>query len=163
MHRRDWLRRLVAAGAAGVMPGVGASAAHGLAMGERASWLDEALPILPAEPRRLKAYDLRVKAAYAAAGARTPPQDGRVDEARVPAFLAMFSKGLPHDAYGIVDPSLSTPRVRVSAIACAPPTRIESKLMTHRARSSTVLIIELEPSAVRLLVTACQRPSAPRV
>ncbi len=115
MHRRDWLRRLVAAGAAGVMPGVGASAAHGLAMGERASWLDEALPILPAEPRRLKAYDLRVKAAYAAAGARTPPQDGRVDEARVPAFLAMFSKGLPHDAYGIVDPEAYRALARAAA------------------------------------------------
>lgn len=98
MNRRDWLRRLAAAGAlpAGAfVPG---------SLGAGADWLREALPTLPAEPRRLRAYDLRVKAAFAAASASVPLRDGNADETRVPAFLAMFSKGLPHDACGIVDP-----------------------------------------------------------
>src|SRR5215204_3887222 len=57
------------------------------------------------------------------------------------------------NAYGIDDPSFSFPRVRVSAIAALPPTFASSKLITHFARSSTVLNNELDPSAVRLFVT----------
>ena len=104
MNRRDWLRRLAAAGAAGVVPGSGVAADSTMAMGDTAAWLRDALPTLPAEPRRLRAYDLRVKAAFAAASASAPHREAATNEAQVPAFLAMFSKGLPHDAYGLVDP-----------------------------------------------------------
>ena len=62
------------------------------------------MPTLPVEPRRLRAYDLRVKAAFAAASASAPHRESATNESQVPAFLAMFSKGLPHDAYGLVDP-----------------------------------------------------------
>ncbi|AMY12898.1 PAP2 superfamily protein [Luteitalea pratensis] len=104
MTRRDWLRRLAAAGAAGVVPGSDLPPTLTTAMGDRAAWLREALPTSPAEPRRLRAYDLRVKAAFAAASANIPRRDGATDETRVPAYLAMFTKGLPHDAFGLVDP-----------------------------------------------------------
>lgn len=104
MTRRDWLRRLAAAGAAGAVHGGGVAFGERLPGGDAAAWLREALPSLPVEPRRLRAYDLRVKAAFAAASAGVPRRTGNADESRVPAFLAMFSKGLPHDAYGIVDP-----------------------------------------------------------
>ena len=70
---------------------------------------------MPVEPRRLRAYDLRVKAAFAAASAGVPRRGGNADEARVPAFLAMFSKGLPHDDYGIVDPDAYRALVQATA------------------------------------------------
>ena len=54
MTRRDWLRRLAAAGAAGVVPGSELSSAWSMSMGGHAAWLREALPTLPTEPRRLK-------------------------------------------------------------------------------------------------------------
>ena len=104
MTRRDWLRRLAAAGATGVVPGNDLAPALPTAIGDRAAWLREALPSSPTEPRRLRAYDLRVKAAFAAASANIPRREGATDETRVPAFLAMFTKGLPHDAFGLVDP-----------------------------------------------------------
>jgi hypothetical protein len=108
MTRRDWLRRLAAtAAAAGVTPAGSAwasSGALGLSSGVHADWLREALPAWPTEPRRLRAYDLRVKAAFAAASTASPRRDRTADERDVPAYLAMFSKGLPHDAFGIVDP-----------------------------------------------------------
>lgn len=63
------------------------------------------MPSLATEPRRLRAYDLRVQAAFAAARAAMPRLSGNGDETRVPAFVAMFSKGLPHDNFGFVDPA----------------------------------------------------------
>ena len=123
MTRRDWLRRLAAAGAAGVVPGSDLAPALAAAMGDHAAWLREALPASPAEPRRLRAYDLRVKAAFAAASARLPRRDGNTDETRVPAFLAMFSKGLPHDAFGLVDPEAY--RALARAAAGGPDARFE--------------------------------------
>ena len=104
MHRRDWLRRVVTAGAAGVVPGSEIAPALGIGLGDHAAWLREALPISPSEPRRLRAYDLRVKAAFAAASAAVPARASTTDESDIPAHLAMFSKGLPHDHFGIVDP-----------------------------------------------------------
>ncbi|HTU99728.1 MAG TPA: hypothetical protein VMF13_04265, partial [Luteitalea sp.] len=98
MDRRQWLRRLVATSVAGAP----ASATVAQAIGGEHAWLRAALPVLPLEPRRLRAYDLRVKAALAAAQAGAPRRDDNADEQVVPAFLAMFSKGLPHDAFGIV-------------------------------------------------------------
>ena len=115
MTRRDWLRRLATAGAAGVVPGGELAPALAASLGDHAAWLREALPALPAEPRRLRAYDLRVKAAFAAASARVPRRDGNTDESRVPAFLAKFSKGLPHDAFGIVDPEAYRALARAAA------------------------------------------------
>jgi len=115
MTRRDWLRRLATAGAAGVVPGGELAPALASSLGDHAAWLREALPALPAEPRRLRAYDLRVKAAFAAASASVPRRDGNTDESRVPAFLAMFSKGLPHDAFGIVDPEAYRALARAAA------------------------------------------------
>ncbi|BCS35991.1 phosphoesterase [Luteitalea sp. TBR-22] len=105
MHRRDWLRRVVTAGAAGVVPGSEVVPALTMSMGDHAAWLREALPTSPGEPRRLRAYGLRVKAAFAAASAAVPARASTTDETDVPAHLAMFSKGLPHDAFGIVDPA----------------------------------------------------------
>lgn len=104
MNRRDWLRRLAAAGATGVVPGSELAPALSMTLGDHAAWLREALPTTPIEPRRLRAYDLRVKAAFAAASAAVPSRAGSTDETDVPAHLAMFSKGLPHDSFGIVDP-----------------------------------------------------------
>jgi hypothetical protein len=115
MTRRDWLRRLAAAGTAGVVPGSGLSSSSTMTMADEAAWLREALPTLPAEPRRLRAYDLRVKAAFAAASASVPRRDGAPDETRVPAYLAMFTKGLPHDAFGLVDPEAYRLLVRAAA------------------------------------------------
>ena len=123
MTRRDWLRRLAAAGAAGVVPGNDLAPSLDAAMGDRAAWLREALPTSPAEPRRLRAYDLRVKAAFAAASASTPRREAATDETHVPAFLAMFSKGLPHDAFGLVDPEAY--RLLVRAAAGTPDARFE--------------------------------------
>lgn len=112
MNRRDWLKRLAATGAAGVVPG---GAGLPLASADEAAWLREALPALPAEPRRLRAYDLRVKAAFAAASARVATRAVAVDESQVPAFLAMFSKGLPHDRFGLVDPDAYRTLARAAA------------------------------------------------
>ena len=123
MTRRDWLRRLAAAGAAGVVPGSDLPPALTTAMGDHAAWLREALPTSPTEPRRLRAYDLRVKAAFAAASASIPRRDGATDETRVPAFLAMFTKGLPHDAFGLVDPDAYRSLAR--AAASTPNARFE--------------------------------------
>jgi hypothetical protein len=123
MTRRAWLRRLAAAGAAGVVPGTELPPSLTMAMGDRAAWLREALPASPAEPRRLRAYDLRVKAAFTAASASIPRRDGTTDETRVPAFLAMFSKGLPHDAFGLVDPDAY--RLLARAAAATPDARFE--------------------------------------
>ncbi len=85
------------------------------ALGDHADWLRDALPVLPVEPRRLRAYDLRVKAAFAAASANVPRRDGSADERVVPGFLAMFSKGLPHDAHGLVDPEAYRALARAAA------------------------------------------------
>lgn len=121
MTRRDWLRRLAAGGVAGAAPfGEGAVP---LSVGMQAEWLRAALPVLPTEPRRLQAYDLRVKAAFAAASAASPRREGSADEHRVPAFLAMFSKGLPHDRFGIVDPRAY--RALVAAAAAGEGARFE--------------------------------------
>jgi hypothetical protein len=113
MNRRAWLRRLAAAGAAGVVPA--GELPTSFAAADHSAWLREALPSLPVEPRRLRAYDLRVKAAFAAASAGVPRRDGNLDEARVPAYLAMFSKGLPHDAHGLVDPEAYRALARAAA------------------------------------------------
>lgn len=115
MNRRAWLGRLAAAGAAGVVPGGDLASSIGGAVGDHAAWLRDALPSLPAEPRRLRAYDLRVKAAFAAASAGMPRRDGNRDETGIPAYLAMFSKGLPHDAHGIVDPEAYRALARAAA------------------------------------------------
>lgn len=115
MNRRAWLRRLAVAAGAGALPGNHVAYGSGLPAGDTAAWLREALPTLPVEPRRLRAYDLRVKAAFAAASAGVPSRRGNADETRVPAFLAMFSKGLPHDTYGIVDPDAYRALVEATA------------------------------------------------
>ncbi len=98
-----------------MVPGGELALGLGSSLGDHAAWLREALPALPAEPRRLRAYDLRVKAAFAAASASVPRRDGNTDESRVPAFLAMFSKGLPHDTFGIVDPEAYRALARAAA------------------------------------------------
>ena len=123
MTRRDWLRRLAAAGVAGVAPvGEGWSGLPA-SMTAQAEWLRAALPILPTEPRRLRAYDLRVKAAFAAASAGAPRRDRNPDETGVPAYLAVFSKGLPHDSFGIVDPEAY--RALATAAAAGEGSRFE--------------------------------------
>ena len=120
MNRRAWLRTLAAAGAthaASVLPGVASPLlSHtGLAAVGTAGWLGEALPALPVEPRRLRAYDLRVQAAYTAARAGAPAHLANADEARLPAFLGMFSKGLPHDHFGFVEPEAYRMLARAAA------------------------------------------------
>ncbi len=144
MTRRDWLNRLAAAGAAGVVPGGELALGLGSSLGDHAAWLREALPALPAEPRRLRAYDLRVKAAFAAASASVPRRDGNTDESRVPAFLAMFSKGYPHDTFGIVDPEAY--RALARAAVGAGDARFE----------------DVPLAGARRLVSPCRRPSRSR-
>ena len=88
------------------------------------TWLRAALPVLPSEPRRLRAYDLRVKAAVTAASIGAPTRADNADEREVPAFLAMFSKGLPHDRFGLVDPEAY--RALAAAAAGGEPSRFEA-------------------------------------
>jgi len=75
--------------------GLGAGFAPSLSWGE-------ALATGTAEARRLRAYDVRVQAAVQAARQAQARLDTNGDEARVPGFAAMYSKGLPHDSLGFV-------------------------------------------------------------
>jgi hypothetical protein len=90
MHRRDWLRALGTGMGAGLLP--------------TASWA-EALAPWQSEPRRLRAYDVRVQAAVEAARRQRARLDANGDETRVPGYAAMYAKGLPHDVFGFVLPA----------------------------------------------------------
>jgi len=57
------------------------------------------------EERAREAYGLRVDAARFQRRQPLPSQDSNGDERRYPDFIGNFSKTLPHDAFGTVDPA----------------------------------------------------------
>jgi hypothetical protein len=64
------------------------------------------------QERRRAAYDLRVRRARAWLGAPFAPPVANGDESRYPKSYGNFSKGLPHDALGHVDPTAYSTFVR---------------------------------------------------
>ncbi len=87
------LNRLSAALLAGALLGLGASSAYA-----------EIGPYTQ-QQRAIEAYKLRVDAAKANRMKKSLPHPDNGDEARYPSRINSYSKGLPHDALGVVSPS----------------------------------------------------------
>ena len=64
-----------------------------------------AAPAAPAGDRMAEAYAARIRAADRMAGVGLPAHPANGDETLVPLHAANFSKALPHDALGHVDPA----------------------------------------------------------
>ena len=78
---------------------------------------------LPATDRRERAYQLRVRAAEALRRRPLAPAEANGDEQAIPGFAACFSKGLPHDYAGLVDPAAYG--LVLAALASGDPERFE--------------------------------------
>jgi hypothetical protein len=113
MNRRDFLK-VTGAAAAGA---VGAAA---MLAGEA-----QAAAINPESPlvRRGEALALRAGAAQQAAGLALPPHPSNGEEEAYPHYIASFSKGLPHDNRGEVDPAAY--RALLDALASKAPASFE--------------------------------------
>jgi hypothetical protein len=113
MNRRDFLK-VTGAAASGA---VGAAA---MLAGEA-----QAAAINPESPlvRRGEALALRAGAAQQAAGLALPPHPSNGEEEAYPHYIASFSKGLPHDNRGEVDPAAY--RALLDALASKAPASFE--------------------------------------
>ncbi len=112
-NRRAFVKRVVAAGAAAaVLPSVtqaGAPKENG----------DKGNP----NRRRLKALDVRVKAAQFEADMPIPPHVDNGDDALYPNRIGSFTKGLPHNDLGEVDPKAY--KIYLSVLASGEPEDFE--------------------------------------
>jgi membrane-associated phospholipid phosphatase len=97
--RRDFLTRIPGAAALGLT-------SAGVTLGSPA---EAALPdpsiAAAATKRAVDAFQIRLEAAQAEANVPMPRQITNGDESRYPNFIANFSKGLPHNEIGEVQPS----------------------------------------------------------
>jgi membrane-associated phospholipid phosphatase len=100
--RRRFLQR------SGIAMAAPAIAGTGITLGGSLTYASPAAAAEPkasaATPRRVEAYEVRHQAALIHQSERTPPQANNGDEARYPDRRASFTKGLPHDSRGEVDP-----------------------------------------------------------
>jgi hypothetical protein len=83
-------------------------------------------------PRVERAYRHRVKAAEALRAQPVAPPTANLDEAELPDYLASFTKALPHDRLGIVDPSAY--QVLLAALESGAPESYETVPLGGYAR-----------------------------
>ena len=95
--RRSFVRRVVA----------GATAASAVGLAFKAGEPEAVAEVGPLKPtkRRLKAYHLRVAAAKAQFRTTVPKHPDNGDEKRYETKIGNYSKGLPHNSVGEVDPN----------------------------------------------------------
>jgi hypothetical protein len=117
MNRRDFLKASGAAVAAS-----SALAATGVALGGP----DPGAEVGPvsAPVRQNQAFQVRVAAAREAANRPVPAHLTNGEEAAYPSRIASFSKGLPHNSLGEVDPNAY--RLMMEALASGDPARFEA-------------------------------------
>ena len=97
--RRDFLTRIPGAAGLGL-------ASVGIASGSPAEAAPQDLSIAAATKRAIDAFQIRLEAAQAEADVAVPRQITNGDESRYPNFIANFSKGLPHNDLGEVNPNV---------------------------------------------------------
>src|SRR5262245_25051577 len=78
----------------------------------------------PAQKRRIRALEIRIKAAFNQLQKRFPDSRNNGDEDRYPSRFASYSKGLPHNNLGEVDPNAY--QNLLSAIATDDPTSLNA-------------------------------------
>ncbi|AGY59762.1 vanadium-dependent haloperoxidase [Gloeobacter kilaueensis] len=98
--RRGHSRRLFLAGAS--TAGIGAAFLGTL--GATPAKAKDIGPLRPSQ-RKLRSYQIRVNAAKAELDVPVPKHPTNGDETKYPNFIGNFSKGLPHDNLGQVDPN----------------------------------------------------------
>ena len=103
MKRRSGVPHLTRRGFVSGLAGLGGATLLGSSIGAGPESL-EAQTALPGKERLDRAFDIRMRAAQAVRerGAALPDPNG--DEDGLPGRIACYSKGLPHDAEGLVDP-----------------------------------------------------------
>jgi membrane-associated phospholipid phosphatase len=97
--RRDFFTRIPGAAGLGL-------ASVGIASGLPAEAAPPDLSIAAATKRAIDAFQIRLEAAQAEAAVAVPRQITNGDESRYPNFIANFSKGLPHNDIGEVNPNI---------------------------------------------------------
>ena len=121
-------RRTLFGGAAGLLSAL--TFANPLAAGEAPAPLPADDP--PPGSRRDRAYRLRLEAARAQRDRAIAEQRANGDEGELPDYLASFTKALPHDELGVVDPRAYT--VLLTALEDGDPEAFESVPLGGYAR-----------------------------
>ncbi len=130
LSRRRFLSGAAGAGAAGILLGPAAaqqSAQSLLSTPESTSAVTGALGPESGPQRRAHAFRIRVNAAKIAQSVPLPVHQNNEDDARYADLRGSYSKGLPHDAIGEVDPS-AYQSLR-AALASGTPAAFESVVM----------------------------------
>lgn len=97
LQQKSLSRRNLIRGAAGTAAGAGLLLGSGLRVSARADDDDDS-------SRRAQAFRIRLKAAIAERNVPVPPQVDNGDERLYPTRIGNYSKGLPHNSIGEVDP-----------------------------------------------------------
>lgn len=149
----------VAAGAAGLAPALPRPAAAQAAALPDAAAAVPSGPVAGSSARGAKAMNLRIQAAQWEFNLKYPQQQNNGDEKTVPGFAGNFSKGLPHNALGEVDPAAYQQLLR--AVQSGKPADFEAIPMGGQARlvnpqaGLAYLLQGADPSAL------AQPPAAP--
>ena len=117
LSRRDFL------GAAGLGSAALVTGGFRLDPAEAASRPAAGKPLSPEARRLAEAFEVRLKAAEHARGLGPGAQSANRDEEGIPGRVACYSKGLPHDARGVVD--LKAYEVYLRALASGKPEDFE--------------------------------------
>lgn len=106
LTRRSLLGGLAGLGGAALGAGIAGVAGGALSPvpAEAARPPSPAKPVSPEARRLAEAFEVRLKAAEHARGLGSGAQSTNRDEDDLPGRIACYSKGLPHDARGVVDP-----------------------------------------------------------